>query len=340
MKTSKHRGPAIFIIACGLLVLAVAGAFFLYRTPGAPGQGEEVRFLVERGVSASEIAASLEKAGLIRNSRVFLIVARLSGSDSRFQAGSYRIAKGTPMGEIVRTIAEGRQSLEKVLVPEGYTARMIAALFAEKGICPPEEFLAATTDPGLAKELGIPAKSLEGYLYPDTYFVSSGTTGADLARLMVNAFKTKIAALPGLRGMDAQTLHETVTLASIVEREYRVASEAPLIASVFLNRMRIGMALQSCATVVYVITEKQGKPHPEVVRLADLKIADPYNTYLHRGLPPGPISNPGMTALAAVSEPAKSEYLYFRLADAEKGVHRFSRTLEEHANTSLPVKGF
>jgi UPF0755 protein len=139
---------------------------------------------------------------------------------------------------------------------------------------------------------------------------------------------------------DKPRLRENVILASIVEREYGVPQEAGLMASVFRNRLAIGMALQSCATVVYIITEKQDKPHPSVVYYSDLAIKDPYNTYIHRDLPPGPISNPGETALSAVFNSPKSDYLYFRLIDSSSRQHRFSKTFEEHAGETIPVKGF
>jgi len=134
-------------------------------------------------------------------------------------------------------------------------------------------------------------------------------------------------------------MHKRIILASIVEREYRLSEEAPRIAGVFWNRLRIGMALQSCATVVYIITEIQGKPHPEILYNRDIEIKHPFNTYLNRGLPPGPIANPGMTALKAVFRPEASRYLYFRLLDPKTGKHYFSESLDEHIKAgSLAVK--
>jgi len=157
---------------------------------------------------------------------------------------------------------------------------------------------------------------------------------------MVETFKRRVAeALPESASLSPQELHERLILASIVEREYRVPGEAPLMASVFSNRLRIGMALQSCATVVYVITEELGKPHPELLLFRDLEIESPFNTYLNRGLPPAPIANPGLVALLAALEPEKTEYLYFRLVDAAAGRHKFSVTYDEHEDAApLAVK--
>ena len=147
---------------------------------------------------------------------------------------------------------------------------------------------------------------------------------------MLKAFRDRLASIPEASALNSKELHEKVILASIVEREYKVKEEAPLMASVFYNRLKIKMALQSCATVVYVITERLGKPHPDVIYDRDLKLDDPYNSYEHAGLPPGPISNPGLTSLRAAFYPATSRYLYFRLVDADAGKHHFSASLEEH----------
>ncbi len=158
---------------------------------------------------------------------------------------------------------------------------------------------------------------------------------------MVGALRSRLAeGLPESLSLDPGELHRRIILASVVEREYRLPEEAPRIAGVFWNRLKIGMALQSCATVVYIITEVQGKKHPEVLYNRDIEIQHPFNTYLHPGLPPAPIANPGLTALQAVFRPEPSRYLYFRLLDARTGRHYFSETLDEHIRAgSLAVKG-
>ena len=147
--------------------------------------------------------------------------------------------------------------------------------------------------------------------------------------MITNEYK-KIAGIDGLANLSSQELFDVVRLASIVEREYQVASEAPLIASVFKNRLDRNIGLYSCATIEYIITEIQGKPHPEIITNKDLKIENPYNTYMWRGLPPGPISNPGLVALTAVAHPAQTDYFYFRLIDPQTGTHHFSKDFEEH----------
>jgi UPF0755 protein len=182
---------------------------------------------------------------------------------------------------------------------------------------------------------------MEGYLYPDTYLFPPGYPAVKVIQTMADTFFARIGEIDQkAETMSSDKLNRMVILASIVEREYRLDEEAPLMAGVFFNRMEIGMALQSCATVEYVITEIQGRPHPEVLLTRDTEIRDPYNTYIRPGLPPGPICAPGATALRAVFSPAQSDYLYFRLVDPASGRHYFSQTLDDHIKAGrLYLKG-
>jgi UPF0755 protein len=182
---------------------------------------------------------------------------------------------------------------------------------------------------------------MEGYLYPDTYLFPKAYPAGQVVRVMADTFFEKLTAIDA-RALDLSRdeLKRIIIIASIVEREYRVSEEAPLMAGVFYNRLRTGMALQSCATVEYVITEIQGRPHPTVLYNRDIEIRDPYNTYIRPGLPPGPISAPGETALKAAFYPEPSNYLYFRLVDPGAGRHYFSQTLDGHIRAGvLYVKG-
>jgi UPF0755 protein len=230
----------------------------------------------------------------------------------------------------------GRQEMVRVTVPEGVTLSKAARIMESGGICAAADFLAAASDPEFLAEYHIPAASAEGYLFPDTYLFPQGYPARLAVKTMADNFFEHLVEIGEARGVDvwesAAELHRKVTLASIVEREYRVDDEAPVIAGVFHNRLERGMRLQSCATVEYIITEIEGKPHPTRIFYRDLEIQSPYNTYQVSGLPPGPISAPGQTALDAVFHPAATDYLYFRLADADAGRHTFSRTLEDHNN--------
>lgn len=341
---TRKLGLAAAVAAAALLVFALV-LFILTRAPTAlsasDGPSAEARLVrIEKGSSAAGIAAMLRDKGLIRSAPLFQAILRLTGADRKLKAGSYRIPPGSSMPAIIALLAEGKISQIQVTVPEGYTARAMGLLFEKKGICSLKAFQEAVADSGLAADLGIPAAGSEGFLFPDTYLFAENAEARDIVRSMVNTFLDKLELIAPQARLDKKTLYDNVILASIVEREYRAASEAGLIASVFKNRLAIGMPLQSCATVVYIITEKLDKPHPAVVYYSDLAIRGSYNTYLHRGLPPGPISNPGATALRAVFDSPKSDYLYFRLVDASLGLHRFSRDFDEHKNGSIPVKGF
>jgi UPF0755 protein len=176
---------------------------------------------------------------------------------------------------------------------------------------------------------------MEGCLFPDTYLFPRDYPPDMVIRAMADNFFSRLAGLSGGRAAAGEDLRRLVILASIIEREYRVADEAALMAGVFLNRLRIGMALQSCATVEYVITEVQGKPHPAVIYTRDTEIRDPYNTYVYPGLPPGPICSPGALALEAALRPQDSGCLYFRLVDPGAGRHYFSQTYDEHIRAGV-----
>jgi len=314
---------ALVVLAAGALGIALA---FLASPPGGAGG----IFTVEKGDSAATIGEELERRGFVRSSLAFIALARLEGEGASLQAGSYRVEPGMGARDILEMLVSGRQSMTRVTVPEGYTLSQIAALVQELGVARSEDFLASARSRQLLAELGIPGTSAEGYHFPDTYFFSSDYPAEGVVRAMAGAFFKRLASIPESASLSPDELRERVIVASIVEREYKDAEEAPLMASVFYNRLKIGMALQSCATVVYVLTERQGKPHPDVILDRDLKIADPYNTYAQRGLPPGPISNPGFTALEAAFRPERTSYLYFRLTDGDSGRHHFSATLEEH----------
>jgi UPF0755 protein len=339
-RTRRHPLARIAALIAALAVIAAGALAIAFVVLAAPAGGEGGIFTVERGDSATVIAAALEERGFIRSALAFKLLARIEGEGASLQAGSYRIEPSMGAREILRLFVSGRQAMTRVTVPEGFTLSQIARLLQELGVTGYDDFLAAARSRPLLAELGIPGDSSEGYLFPDTYFFSSDFPADKVVRAMAGAFFKRLAAMPETASLSPGELRERIILASIVEREYKDAEEAPLMASVFYNRVKIGMALQSCATVVYVITERQGKPHPEVILDRDLKIADPYNTYAQRGLPPGPISNPGMTALDAAFRPAKTPYLYFRLTDAAAGRHHFSETLEEHIDArKLYIKG-
>ena len=302
-------------------------------------QQTAVLFEVRRGESAQSVGLRLADSGLIRSSFFWYLLCRFD--KEHIKTGTYRIEVPTSQIAIHRMLISGKQILFKVTIPEGLTIKKTARLLEEAGICAAEEFVAAASDPETLDRYRIPGTTMEGYLYPDTYLFPPEFPAARVVRTMADTFFAKIAGIgEDVVAIPPDELNRLVTLASIVEREYRMAEEAPVMAGVFSNRLGIGMALQSCATVEYVITEIQGRPHPEILTTRDTEIRDPYNTYILPGLPPGPIASPGTVALRAVMNPSKTSYMYFRLVDADSGKHYFSNTLDDHIRAgALYVKG-
>jgi len=299
-----------------------------------------VRFDVRKGESAQSVGQRLAAAGLIRSQYFWYLLCRYYDKET-VKSGSYLIEVPANQIAIHRILVSGRQILMRVTIAEGLTLKKTAALLEEAGVCPAKEFLNAANDPALVSRYRIPGASMEGYLYPDTYLFPSAYPAAQVIQAMADNFFTRISEIDEKAlSMPPDELNRLVILASIVEREYRLDEEAPVMAGVFFNRLDIGMALQSCATVEYVITEIQGRPHPEILLTRDTEIRDPYNTYIRPGLPPGPICAPGPVALGAVFAPTKSAYLYFRLVDPAAGKHYFSTTLDDHIRAGkLYVKG-
>jgi UPF0755 protein len=330
MTAPRKRLFLIIGIPLGAVVCLAIALGFLNSGPAQPA-AKDTLFSIERGENLSEISRKLQAGGFIRYAPLLDVIARVKGTQSGFKAGYYRIPRGSTTFAIHDLLVLGSQKLQKVTIPEGWTAGKIARHLEALGICPAADFLDAVHSPQLLAKYGMTAKTLEGHLFPDTYFVPVPFDGAAMAELLVRTFFDNLSRIePQWKGMDAQSVHNTIIMASIVEREYRADDEAPLIASVFYNRLQRNIGLESCATLEYIITEIQQKAHPAYITLDDEKIDSPYNTYKWAGLPPGPISNPGKIALEAAFHPARSGYLYFVLRDAEAGRHFFSRDLSQH----------
>lgn len=327
----------VLVVACGGVA---AGWWFISRKPVASDETAAVSYKLEvpSGMGIKAVAAQLEQQQMIRSQLAFYLLARQQ--NLQLKAGFYTLRSSMSLEEMFEILQSGRQEHLVVSIPEGLTLTKIGALLEAKGIVASEDFLAAAKDPLLLAEYEIPAPSFEGYLFPDTYHFNPSMRAESVVRMMADTFCTRIAGIEGLSQLSSQELFDVVRLASIVEREYRVASEAPLMASVFKNRLENNIGLYSCATIVYIITEIEGRPHPEVVTNKDLKLDSPYNTYKWAGLPPGPISNPGLVALSAAAHPPETEYFFFRLTAAGDGRHHFSEDFQEHVEMGqLYTKG-
>lgn len=323
----------ILVIVLGIpLIAAVLGTgwWFLSQRPVVQDESRATIYKLEvpSGMGTRTIGEKLEEQQIIRSQLAFYILARIENIGVK--AGYYTVNSSMDLEEIFEILQSGLQANLVVSIPEGLTLSKIGIMLEESGVVSSQDFVAAAKNPQLLAEYEIPAASFEGYLFPDTYYFTPGMTGEAVVRMLVDTFSKKIASIEGIENLSSQELFDLVRLASIVEREYQVKDEAPLIASVFKNRLDKNIGLYSCATVVYIITEIEGRPHPEIVTLNDTKIDNPYNTYRWAGLPPGPISNPGLIALSAAANPPKTSYLYFRVTGAGDGSHYFSEDFQEH----------
>ncbi|KAF0219467.1 MAG: hypothetical protein FD174_1927 [Geobacteraceae bacterium] len=319
---SKHTRLVISVVFILILVPLVRLSRFLTIAPG-PGKTVQL-FDFEHGYSLKKIADELENKRIISSAGLFMLYARLHGDDGKLKAGTYRFHDGLKPGEVLRRMVAGEIYAQRFAVPEGYSVFQIGDLLEGRGLFKKAAFLKQCTNPTLLKELAITAKSVEGYLYPCTYDITPKMSEADFIRQTVEQFEKvceqKFAPRLKAAGMSR---HVVITLASMIEKEAREPSERPLIASVFHNRLKKGMRLQSDPTAVYGVRAFAG-----TVSKQDILRHTPYNTYLISGLPPGPIGNPGSQAIEAVLNPAKTDYLYF--VAKRDGTHYFSATLEQH----------
>ncbi len=296
-----------------------------------PGMPERYRLSVARGDTFQSVARALKEAGVIRSALFLDALTKVTGSGGSLQAGDYDIERGASAVGIHALLTSGKERLERVTIPEGWTASQIAGLLERDHVTSRGEFLAAIRSPALLRSLGIPGATAQGYLFPDTYDFPPSFPAERVVRIMVANFFESLGKIePDYRTLSPSELHDKVVMASVVEREYRVPAEAPEIASVFYNRLRKRMRLQSCATVAYVLTDVLGEPHRTRLFDKDLAVKSDYNTYLHRGLPPEAISNPGLISLGAAFHPASTAFLYFVLSDPATGAHFFSRSFTEH----------
>lgn len=319
----KKRLLFAAVVVVLMVILPLAGfGLFLTRPVGA-GKNERIIPFSE-GTSFRKFARELEKSGIISNASLFVIYARLQGADAKAKAGSYKLNDGLSPAEILRRMVAGEIFAYRFVVPEGYSIYQVAELLESQGIFDKGPFLEECTNRALLNDLGIKGKSVEGYLFPSTYTVPPDLTEEGLIRLMVEKFKKvyeqKIAERTRTLALSESAI---ITLASMIEKEAVIPAERPMIASVFLNRLKRGMPLQSDPTAVYGIRAFTGK-----VSKQDIMRRSPYNTYLIHGLPPGPIGNPGLDAIEAVIAPSTTRYLYF--VARKDGSHAFSATLDEH----------
>jgi UPF0755 protein len=327
------------------VVFFTAGFFSYYRGIGVPAgkNGAELEFTVARGDNVKAVGQSLEKKGLIKSRLYFELYVFFQKKGASLQAGTYRLSPRSSIKEIVEIISQGKvvsREKEITIIP-GWTLRNIAGYFSEQGISAESEFYRLAGEP--LKKYGLTERpadyssrfdflsdkpknyGLEGYLFPDTYRIYDSAGPEEAVLKMLANFNGKFS--PEMRqetSRQGKTIYQIITMASLIEKEVRSEKDMKIVSGIFWGRMKTGQALQSCATLSYIL----GKPKP-VYSLEDTEIKSPYNTYQNRGLPPGPIANPSLAAIKAAIYPEETDYNYF-LSRPDTGETVFSKTYEEH----------
>jgi UPF0755 protein len=316
-----------FLLAVAVIALVTIGSIAYWLTRPVT-LAEDTFVEINRGTSTRRIADQLTQQGVIR-SPYELLALRALRPGSRLQAGEYEFSGTLTAWEVFEKIRLGQVFYEEVTVPEGSNIFDIAALLDNTDSIESADFLVAAKDPSMVKDLDAAAPSLEGYLFPSSYRVTHTTTARDLCRMMTQEFRRQWKALQKSAEPAAHMdVHQTVILASLVEKETAIPQERPLVAAVFANRLQLNMPLQCDPTTVYAALLENR--YEGVIHKSDLASNNAYNTYAHSGLPPGPIGNPGALSLKAALDPAKTNVLYFVAKGDGSGTHHFSATLAEH----------
>jgi UPF0755 protein len=309
-------------------LLTAGGGYFFWRALTFPYKGypEPLKDVeVRKGQRTAIILRHLREAGILRDEYVPLVYIKIFRYGESIKAGIYEFSRPTSAADVVEKLIRGDVALKSVTVREGLDRFAVGRIFVADGFGRPADWDALTADPELIRDLAPQAKTLEGYLFPDTYKFGPGTPPKTIVQAMVQNFRKHFGPQMGYitTGLN---LHQTVTLASIVETEAKLPQERPLVASVYLNRLNRHMLLGADPTVIYAL--KLANRWDGNIHKADLQIDSPYNTYRFPGLPPGPIANAGLASLSAAAAPAKTAFLYF--VARHDGSHAFATNIEEH----------
>jgi UPF0755 protein len=311
------------ILSLSLIAVFLCAGFYLFLTVPLSETGSDLIFIVHDGANLGQVAGDLEDRRIIFNRSLFMLWAMIRGESRAVKSGEYRLSPRMTPEEILKILTKGIIITHPVTIPEGFTRKQISDLLEENGILDGGRFFSLTNDSSPLQSFGVSGPSLEGYLYPDTYHFGRGISPQTAVNKMIERFWQVVGPLKNRMEAIGMTLEEVVTLASIVEKETGKAHERPIIASVFLNRLKRRMRLESDPTVIYGLKDFDGN-----LTRKDLKHPTPYNTYVINGIPPGPIANPGIEAIKAVLYPAKTDYLFF--VSKNDGTHHFSKTISEH----------
>lgn len=328
---NKRRFLISAVIAAGILVIALTAGYSVYigqeSNPVDPGSEELISVTIPSGTGTGGIAQILKENNLINSRNVFKLQSKSRGYDGKYKAGLYSLSPGMSMDEIMTLLMAGNDETMRFTIPEGYDIRRTTAKLSEEGLINAEVFAEEIEmgqfDYDFLADAPAGPDRLEGFLFPETYEIFSNANEHDIIDKMLYQFSKVFTDEYDARAEElGMSVREVVALASIIEREARIPEDRPVIASVFYNRLKIDMPLQSCATVQYILGEQ--KP---VLSIKDTQIESPYNTYLNSGLPPGPIASPGADSIKAALYPADTDYLYF-LAKGD-GSHAFSETYDQ-----------
>jgi UPF0755 protein len=323
----SSKGGIILRVLLAVVMLAVLGAGAAYVSLTLPYQGFSKPVILDfpRGTSTAEMANQLAQSGVIRYPWQFLAVRALR-SGARLQAGEYQFSEPAAPFRVYARIARGDVFFYELVVTEGSNMFDVASSIDRFDFIKGADFLRAARDPSLIRDLAPQAPTLEGYLFPSTYRLTRRTTVQHLCQMMTDQFRKNWRELQNVEHSAA--VNDVVTLGSLVEKETAIPDERPMVAAVFENRLRLGMALDCDPTTIYAsMLERR---YRGAIYRSDLDSANQYNTYKHAGLPPGPIANPGVASLKAALQPAAADYLYFVAKADGSGQHRFSKSIEEH----------
>ena len=318
---------ALFSISMFSSIATLIVIFYTIRyLAPVDANAKPIQLKIVRGMSSQAIADQLARNNLIHNPWIFLFITHLSDASHRLQVGTYCLSGAMTIQQIIDHLETGKVVTQQFVVPEGLTVVQIGKLWEKAGLGTAAAFHQAASDPKWLQKYRIGEKTLEGYLFPNTYQFPDGATPQVILEIMLDEFERRwTAEFTETAKAHGFSKHEVITLASIIEAEARVPDERPLVSAVFHNRLRHGWKLQADPTALYGLGNPDRPP-----RAADLRVDSPYNTYIHKGLPPGPICNPGMASILAALHPTSVDYMYF-VAIGE-GRHHFSKTLREHQN--------
>ena len=331
----KNYSLTLLFIFIGISSVIVGPLLFIFyteiTTPLSP-QGNQAIIEIRRGSNSKTISSLLQQKGLIKYSWTFNILAIIKDTGKKLKAGEYLLGPGMSPDQILNKIVKGQVIQHPITIPEGFNLNEIGDLLEKHHVTKKKSFIAAAIDSKVIKSFGLSTHSLEGYLFPETYYFEKDITDYDILKKFTDTFKEKIMTPKFMSKVENSNLsfHEIITLASLIEKETAKEEERALISAVFHNRLKKNMLLQCDPTVIYALKNFDGN-----IRKKDLKIDSPYNTYRYRGLPPGPISNPGLSSIETALRPAKANFLYF--VSKKNGEHKFSTTLKEH---NLAVKEY